>query len=274
MERKDRELLEAVSTIIIDANKGGIKNNIQDVEDEYSEKTKINEIEEKNQIMPDDETESINIIQNNENLKYFNELGAFSPDGKEYYITVNKNNRLPIIWSQILANEKFGTLVTESLGGYTWYKNSRLNRVTSWENRPTMDPPSESIFIKDTENNKTWSVGLNPKPDDKEYNIIYGFGYAKYLHKSDGIEQELEVFVPKEDSIKIQTLKLKNVTPAKKKLKIVYYAKLVLGEDELKSNGYINLKYDENNNIICAKNIYNSEFPNDIIYISNSEKMR
>ena len=274
MERKDRELLEAVSTIIIDANKGGIKNNIQDVEDEYLEKTKINEIDEKNQIIPNDETESINIIQNNENLKYYNELGAFSPDGKEYYITVNKNSRLPIVWSQILANEKFGTLVTESLGGYTWYKNSRLNRVTSWENRPTMDPPSESIFIKDTENNKTWSVGLNPMPDDKEYNIVYGFGYAKYLHKSDGIEQELEVFVPKEDSIKIQTLKLKNVTPAKKKLKIVYYAKLVLGEDELKSNGYINLKYDENNNIICAKNIYNSEFPNDIIYISNSEKMK
>ena len=48
MERKDRELLEAVSTIIIDANKGGIKNNIQDVEDEYLEKTKINEIDEKN----------------------------------------------------------------------------------------------------------------------------------------------------------------------------------------------------------------------------------
>ena len=98
---------------------------------------------------------------------------------------------MPIVWSQILANEKFGTLVTESLGGYTWYKNCRLNRITTWENRPTMDPPSESIFIKDTENNKTWSVGLNPKPDDKEYNIIYGFGYAKYLHKSDGMEQEL-----------------------------------------------------------------------------------
>ena len=274
MERKDRELLEAVSTIIIDANKGGIRNNLQDIEDEYLEKTKINEIDEKDKIIPNDETESINIIQNNENLKYYNELGAFSPDGKEYYITVNKNNRLPIVWSQILANENFGTLVTESLGGYTWYKNSRLNRITSWENRPTMDPPSESIFVKDTENNKAWSIGLNPMPDDKEYNIVYGFGYAKYLHKSDGIEQELEIFVPKEDSVKIQILKLKNITPSKKKLKIVYYAKLVLGEDELKSNGYINLKYDENNNIICAKNIYNSEFPNDIIYVSNSEKIK
>ena len=137
-----------------------------------------------------------------------------------------------------------------------------------------MDPPSESIFVKDTENNKAWSIGLNPMPDDKEYNIVYGFGYAKYLHKSDGIEQELEIFVPKEDSVKIQILKLKNITPSKKKLKIVYYAKLVLGEDELKSNGYINLKYDENNNIICGKNIYNWEFPNDIIYVSNSEKIK
>ena len=50
---------------------------------------------------------------------------------------------------------------------------------------------------------KVWSLGLNPMPDSKNYNVIYGFGYAKFIHKSDGIEQELEVFVPKEDSCKV-----------------------------------------------------------------------
>lgn len=49
--------------------------------------------------------------------------------------------------------------------------------------------------------------------------------------------------------------------------------KPVLGEAELKSNGYIDLKYDKNNNIICAQNLYNSEFKNNVIYVSNSEKM-
>jgi cellobiose phosphorylase len=123
---------------------------------------------------------------------------------------VPKEDRLPTVWSHILANEKFGTLVTQSMGGYTWYKNSRLNRITSWENSANYDIPPEAIYLKDIDTKKAWSLGLNPMPDDKNYNVIYGFGYAKYIHKSDGIEQELEVFVPKEDSIKVQILKLKN----------------------------------------------------------------
>lgn len=60
----------------------------------------------------------------------------------------------------------------------------------------------------------------------------------------------------------------------RKKLKILYYTKPVLGEDELKNNGYIDLKFDENNNIICAQNLYSNEFKNDIIYVSNSEKIK
>ena len=96
--------------------------------------------------------------------------------------------------------------------------------------------------------------------DNKNYNVIYGFGYTKYIHKSNGIEQELEIFVPKEDSIKVGILRLKNMDINRKKLKIFYYIKPVLGEDELKTNGYINLDFDKNNNIICAQNLYNTEF--------------
>ena len=59
-------------------------------------------------------------------------------------------------------------------------------------------------------NKKIWSLGLNPMPDNRNYNIIYGFGYCKYIHKSDGIEQTLEMFVPTKDSCKVQILTLNN----------------------------------------------------------------
>ena len=58
-----------------------------------------------------------------------------------------------------MANEKFGTLVTENMGGYTWYKNCRLNRITSWENQPSFDIPSEIIYLKDEENGAKWDCG-------------------------------------------------------------------------------------------------------------------
>ena len=272
--KKDIDLLEFLAVIIIDSDKGGLKNNIKELEESYFEKYK--EIGEEVQNLPivEENNDDIDILANPEALKYYNEYGGFSSDGKEYLIKVNKENRLPTVWSHIMANEKFGTVVTENMGGYSWYQNCRLNRVSSWENNPSYDIPSEIIYLKDEENQKSWSLGLNPMPDDKNYNILYGFGYCKYIHKSDGIEQELEMFVPKEDSCKIGILNLKNTTPNRKKLKLYYYIKPVIGEDAIKSNGYIHLKFDPNNNLVEARNLYREEMEKTRIYISSSEKIK
>ena len=96
--------------------------------------------------------------------------------------------------------------------------------------------------------------GASPMPDSEDYYITYGFGYAKYYHASLGIIQENEIFVPKEDSIKINMIRLKNTSSEKRKLKLVYYVKPVLGEDETKSSGYIDLKFKDN--VINARNVY------------------
>ena len=111
-------------------------------------------------------------------------------------------------------------------------------------------------------------------PDDKNYNIIYGFGYSRYIHKSEGIEQILDIFVPREEKCKIQILNLKNTTANKKKIKLYYYLKPVIGDDEFKTNGNINLEYDKNNNILLAKNLYRSELQNTNVYISCSEDIK
>jgi cyclic beta-1,2-glucan synthetase len=160
------------------------------------------------------------------------------------------------------------------MGGYTWYKNSRLNRITAWHNTPTLDIPSEIIYIKDEETKEVCSLGCNPLPDDNNYNIIYGFGYAKYIHISNGIEQELITFVPREESVKVGLLKFKNTTPNKKKFSVYYYVKPVIGEDEIKSNQYIKLIYEEKNNIIFAKNMYEMELETPFVFVSSSEPIQ
>ena len=274
VNKRDIKLLEFIAAICIDSSKGGIKNNIEDIEEEYLEKYKEIGDEQKDVIWSEKDSSDIDVLKNKGELKYYNEYGAFSEDGKEYIIKVNKNDRLPTVWSNIMANINFGTIVTENMGGYSWHKNSRLNRVTSWENNASYDVPTEIIYLKDMDTKKTWSLGLNPMPDDKNYSIIYGFGYSKFLHKSDGIEQELEVFVPEEDSCKVSILRLKNTTPNRKKIKLYYYIKPVIGEDEIKTNGYITIDYDKNNNIICARNLYKSEFEKTKIYVSCSEEIQ
>ncbi len=274
IHKKDISLLEFVATIIIDSDKGGLQSNMKELEENYLEKYEIIGEKVQKPITMEEEKEDRNISDHQNELKYYNEYGGFSPDGKEYLIRVNQQNRLPTVWTHIMANEKFGTTVTESMGGYSWYKNCRLNRVSSWGNQPSYDIPSEVIYLKDEESQKAWSLGLNPMPDDKNYHIVYGFGYCQYTHKSKGIEQELELFVPKEDSCKIGILTLRNTTPNRKRLTLYYYLKPVIGEDEIKSNGYIDLHFDVNNNLLQARNLYREEMEQTRIYVSSSEKIK
>lgn len=110
-------------------------------------------------------------------------------------------------------------------------------------------------------------------PDEDEYYIKYGLGYAKYIHSSDDIYQEIDTFVPKDDNAKVNIIHLKNLLPQKRKLKLTYYIKSVLDEDEIKSNGFINLKFDTNSNTITAKNVINQDFQY-YMYISSSEKIK
>ena len=284
-EIEDEDLFTLRANLILQANKGSVYDAVKEMEEDYKKQiknigneksSKINSqelektISKEKQELQCSKFETIKPNIDFSKLKYYNEYGGFSEDGREYIIKLNKKDNIPAPWSNVLANENFGTIVTSNMGGYTWKKNSRLNRITSWANTPTNDIPSEIIYLKDIDYAKTWSLNLSPMPDEEDYYVYYGFGYAKYYHASLGIIQETEIFVPNKDSIKINIVRLKNTTSEKRKLKLVYYIKPVLGEDETKTDGYIDLKFEEN--ILYAKNIY-GEGLSKLVYVSSSEKI-
>ena len=270
--KEQRRILEYRAKLLINAHLGNVGTQLKDFEEEYIDG--IKEVETKNEkIQLIEEENNIKPKINMNNLKYYNEYGGFSEDGSEYIIKVNKNERLPTVWSNIMANEKIGTVVTEGMGGYTWYKNSRLNRLTAWNNDQVIDVPSEIIYLEDLDNNKVWSLAVNPAPDDNDYYIIYGFGYSKYYHISNGIEQSATVFIPEKDSAKINLIKLSNKLAKKKKIRLIYYIKPVLGEDEIKSNEYMFLKFNENMNLITVESRLTKKEERTIMYVTCSEKI-
>ena len=272
LPRDQKRVIEYRANVIINAHLGNIDTQLKDYEEEYIDSIKDIETKKENiKIIEEDNKKS---VFDSSNLKYFNEYGGFIEDGSEYHIKVNKNDKLPTVWSNIMANEKIGTVVTEGMGGYTWYKNARLNRLTAWNNDQVTDVPSEIIYLEDIENNRTWSMGINPLPDDNDYYITYGFGYSKYMHYSNGIKQEVTVFIPKDDCAKINIIHLSNKLAKKKKLRIIYYLKPVLDEDEMKSNGYIYLKYNENMNLITLENRLKEKENRTIMYVTSSEKIK
>jgi len=271
IEKDDRDLLEFKANIVIDSKLGDIQAQIDDLEEEYLKTLKNIGLDLKVDYVITDEIQA-NINIDMTNLEYYNEYGGFSEDGLEYTIKLEKDNKLPTVWSMVLANQNFGTIVTQNLGGYTWHKNSRLNRLSSWNNNPVFDLPSEIIYLKDYKTGKKWSLSNNLNNENLESYITYGLGYVKFKTMQNNIIQELDIFVPKNDNVKINILKLKNLEPNKRKLKLVYYIKPVFGEDEIKTNGYIEVSKE--NNIIIAKNLYKDSFKNNVAFVSSSEPIK
>ena len=227
IEKEDIDLLEFKSNIIINAKDGDIKTVIDDLEEEYLKTIRDIGLDAKPEYSFQEEINANQNVDMN-SLKYYNEYGGFSEDGLEYTIKLDKENKLPTVWSMILANESFGTVVTQNLGGFTWHKNSRLNRLSAWNNNPVMDFPSEIIYLKDYKTGRKWSLSDNINNETKESYITYGMGYVKFKSNQNNISQELDIFVPRKDNIKINILKLKNLEPNKRRLKLIYYIKPVL----------------------------------------------
>ena len=192
-------------------------------------------------------------------LLFDNSYGGFSLDGKEYLIYKSSENKLPSVWCNILANPFFGTVITDNLGGYTWSKNSRLNRITAWNNDRVFDVPSEVFYLKDENSKSYYTLNSGVVPNKNYYYITHGFGFTKQKNINDNIQTELECFVPSQDEVKITKIKIKNLINEDRKLKLLIYLKPVLGEDEIFTNGNIYLEKDEN--VLFIKNtIVDSDF--------------
>jgi cyclic beta-1,2-glucan synthetase len=207
-------------------------------------------------------------------LPYFNSLGGFTPDGREYVIYLGPNTNTPAPWVNVIANPDFGTLVSEAGSGFTWYGNSQRNRLTQWSNDPVMDPPSEAVYIRDEETGVYWTPTPSPIRGETAYRVRHGAGYTVFEHNSQGIEQELTVFVPVEENggepIKLQRLRLRNDSSRRRRLSVTYYVEWTLGENRESSQMHVVTRWDDEIQALIARNRYHPEYGDRIAFAAIS----
>jgi len=206
-------------------------------------------------------------------MQFYNGIGGFRNDGKEYEIILKGGNNTPVPWSNVISNGKFGFIVTESGGGYTWNENSRENKLTPWSNDPVSDIPGEIIYVSDDATGQIWSITPLPIRENETYSTVHGFGYSIFKNLSHGIEQELTQFVPVEDSLKLSLIKLKNVSDSSRKISLYYYIRPILGVNDQLTAQHISTQRHESGAILI-RNTYNEEFLGRIAYVDTSEKER
>ena len=95
-------------------------------------------------------------------LEFFNGIGGFAAQGREYVITAPEARHTPVPWINVVANRGFGFQVANDGGGYTWSRNSRENALTPWANDPVVNRPGEAIYLRDEETGELWSP--RPRP--------------------------------------------------------------------------------------------------------------
>ncbi|PIR18059.1 MAG: glycosyl transferase [Deltaproteobacteria bacterium CG11_big_fil_rev_8_21_14_0_20_49_13] len=207
-------------------------------------------------------------------LPFFNSVGGFTTDGREYAVYLAPGINTPAPWVNVIANPNFGTLVSETGSGFTWAGNSQRNRLTPWSNDPVTDPPSEAIYIRDEDTGVFWTPTASPIREKTAYRARHGAGYSVYEHNSHGIEQELIVFVPVNDDggepIKLQRLTLKNDTARTRKISVTHYAEWTLGEIRESSQSHIVTDWDSDTNILTARNFYNPDYGDKVAFAALS----
>ena len=194
-------------------------------------------------------------------LEFFNGLGGFAENGREYVTVLGEGLRTPEPWVNVIANPDFGFLVSESGSGFTWSLNSHENQLTPWSNDHVMDTPGEAIYVRDEVTGEVWTPTALPIRDEKAaYMARHGQGYSRFQHGSHGILLDLVQFVAPDDPIKISRLTLQNNSAAPRRLSVTAYVEWVLGSSRSASAPYIITEIDPQSGAIFARNAWNGEF--------------
>jgi len=200
-------------------------------------------------------------------LEFFNGLGGFGAEGREYVTTLDRTNRTPAPWINVIANPSFGFQVSTEGSGYTWALNSQQNQLTPWSNDPVGDAPGEALYVRDEETGDVWGPTALPiREEDSPYTATHGQGYSRFEHGSHGVALELRQYVPVDDSIKISRLKITNLSTRIRRLSITAYVEWVLGATRTTTAPFIVTEIDPQTQAMFAQNPWNNDFGEQVAF--------
>jgi cellobiose phosphorylase len=189
-------------------------------------------------------------------LKY----GHFSKDNLEFVIT---SPVTPHPWINYLTNEEYCAIISQSGGGYSFYKDCRSDRILRWlPGNWHFDRPGRYIYVKENlkEKSNIWSAAYQPirkKPDF--YRCRHGLGYTVIETRYNDIHIETTFFVPQKDTCEVWKVKVTNLSSRVRDLELFPYIEWLLGDYHLElryrniMNLYNRIWYDKNLSAILAK---------------------
>ncbi len=152
-------------------------------------------------------------------------FGYFDDENREYVITTP---RTPLPWINYLGCKEFFTLISNTCGGYTFYKDAKLLRMTRYRyNDVPNDINGKYFYIK--EGGSIWNPGWKPVQTELDsYECRHGIGYSRFTGMKNQLEASVLTFIPMDDNCEISQVKLTNQSDSKKTVSLFSYVEWCL----------------------------------------------
>lgn len=168
------------------------------------------------------------MIQSTHSSELSNAYGHFSVDGDEFVIT---NPRTPRPWINVMSNGRYGMVLSQSGGGFSWLDNCQLQRLTRWEQDLAIDAQGRYLLIQDLQDeSELWSTTYQPTRKSTEVDRVrHGLGYTIFERRNHGIITSHTVFVPLEATFEVWIVELTNENSTAVELRLATYLEWHLG---------------------------------------------
>jgi len=153
--------------------------------------------------------------------------GGFREDGQAFIIT---RPDTPRPWINILCNGSYGLTISQAGGGYSWWENANLARLTSWTQDLVKDESGKFLYLRDDDSGTFWSASWKPVMASYEhYEVHHAVGSTTFLQRAHGIETRWTLVVPPTDPLEIWRLEIRNVGSTTRRLSVFSYLEWCLG---------------------------------------------
>ena len=187
-------------------------------------------------------------------LDFYNQYGGFDNNGQDYIVT---NTNTPMPWVNVLANPRFGCIISSTMAGFTFAFNAQQFKLTGWSNDIVRDNASEMLLI-----NKQQFVPATAR---------HSQGYSAFDADYDNMRVMVRVFVSTEKLEKYYQIKIENKTDAQLPVQLDMVYKLVMGTNEESTARYLYSEWDKEHNTIVVRNVYHEIYRNTRLKLTATE---
>lgn len=150
--------------------------------------------------------------------QFANQYGHFSDDGRTYVIT---NPGTPMPWVNVISNGRYGLVVSQNGGGFSWLDNSQLNVLTRWEMDLARDRHGKFLYLSDRANGSIWSLAPTPcAPAYDAYRCEHTAGSTTFDTQCRGIRAKWVLAAAAEAPVELWHVTLTNTTSTTRQLRI------------------------------------------------------